>query len=172
MSERPTVAIRSGSVVLTLLEREIQVLQWVLSDLGRMLTDGSNLDSVTQRLFPRAYLDPTEEQSETAWQEVVHDDLVESRLEAMTEVVRSLDGAVPVRDVPGAREIVLGEAAAECWLRVLNDARLAVGTALGVTPEWDFEMLEPTEPNYEMHALYAWMTELLGALLAVSYGGR
>ena len=40
----------------------------------------------------------------------------------------------------------------------------------GVTAEWDFETLEPTEPSYEMHALYAWMTELLGALLAASDG--
>jgi len=170
MSQRPTVARRSGSVVLTLLDREIQVLQWVLSDLGRMLTDGSSVDEVTQRLFPRAYLDPTEEQSEAEWLQVVHNDLVESRLAAMTDVIRSLDGAAAVPEFPGAREIVLGDDAAESWLRVLNDARLAVGTALGVTAEWDFETLDPAEPIYEMHALYAWMTELLGALLAVSDG--
>jgi len=48
---------------------------------------------------------------------------------------------------------------------VLNDARLAVGTALDVTPEWDFAALEPTDPNYELHAVYAWMTELLSALV-------
>ena len=170
MSERPTVTRRSGSVVLTLLDREIQVLQWVLSDLGRMLTDGSRIDSVTERLFPRAYLDPTEEQSEAEWQEVVHDDLVESRLAAMTDVIRSLDGAVVLPDVPGAREVVLADEPVENWIRVLNDARLAVGTALGVTPEWDFDALAPSEPAYEMHALYAWMTELLGALLAAAHG--
>ena len=47
-----------------------------------MLADGSSVDAVTQRLFPRAYLDPTEEEAESQWQELVHDDLVEARLDA------------------------------------------------------------------------------------------
>jgi hypothetical protein len=162
-----TVDRRDGAIVLTLLEREVQVLQWVFSDLGRMLTDGSSIDAVTQRLFPRAYLDPTEEAAETEWQSLVHDELVESRLSAMTDVVRSLDSAVAVR---GAREIVLDSDRAEHWTCVLNDARLAVGTALDITADWEFDKLDPEDPSYELHALYAWMTELLGALLAVSSG--
>jgi Domain of unknown function (DUF2017) len=170
VSDRPTVARRDGSIVLTLHEREMQVLQWIFSDLGRMLTDGSSLDVVTQRLFPRAYLDPTEEAAETQWQEIVHDDLVELRLTAMTDVVRSLDAAAPVGGLPGVREMVLAEELAAHWIGVLNDARLAVGTALNVNAEWDFDALDPDEPSYEMHALYAWMTELLGALLAASVG--
>ena len=170
MSERPTVDRRDGSIVLTLHEREIQVLQWVFSDLGRMLTDGSSVDAVTQRLFPRAYLDPTEEAAEAQWQDLVHDELVESRLTAMTEVVRSLDAAAPVPGSPGVREIVLGEEQAAQWIGVLNDARLAVGTALEVTADWDFDALDPDDPSYELHALYAWMTQLLGALLAAAAG--
>jgi Domain of unknown function (DUF2017) len=164
----PTVDRRDGSVVLTLHDREIQVLQWVFSDLGRMLSDGSSLDVVTERLFPRAYLDPTEEQAENQWQATVHDDLVELRLTAMTEVVRSLDSATPVRGMRGVREVVLGEELAAQWIGVLNDARLAVGTALGVTAEWDFDALDPEDASYELHALYAWMTELLGALLGAT----
>ena len=179
MSERRTVDYHDGSVVLTLHEREIQVLQWVFSDLGRMLTDhdrspgdgGSSVDAVTQRLYPRAYLDPTEEAAENQWQELVHDDLVEARLSAMTEVVRSLDAAVPVPGYEGAREILLDEERAGMWIRVLNDARLAIGTALEVTPEWDLDAIDPADPNFELHALYAWMTQLLGALLAVQGGG-
>jgi len=168
--ERPTVERRDGSIVLTLHEREVQVLQWVFADLGRMLTDGSSIDAVTRRLFPRAYLDPTEEESETQWQELVHDDLVDARLTAMTDVVRTLDTAAPVPDLPGVRELLLGEEQTEHWIGVLNDARLAVGTALDVTAEWDFDALDPDDPNYELHALYAWMTQLLGALLAVAPG--
>jgi len=170
VSERRTVDRRAGFVVLTLHEREVQVLQWVLSDLGRMLTDGSSTDAVTQRLYPRAYLDPTEEEAERQWQDLVHDDLVESRLAAMTEVVRGLDAATPVPDYAGAREVLLDHDQAEQWIRVLNDARLAVGTALEVTPEWDLDHIDPSDPNFELHALYAWMTQLLGALLAVQGG--
>ena len=54
------------------------MLQWVFTDLGRMLTDGSSADAVTQRLYPRAYLDPTEEDGGGAsGRTLVHDDLVE-----------------------------------------------------------------------------------------------
>jgi hypothetical protein len=168
VSERPTVARRDGSIVLTLHEREVQVLHWVFTDLGRMLTDGSSVDAVTKRLYPRAYLDPTEEAAESDWQELAHDEIVESRLAAMTEVVRGLDAAAPIPEITDAREIVLGEEQAAHWIGVLNDARLAVGTALEVTADWDFDEIDPDVPNYELHTLYAWMTQLLGALLAAA----
>jgi hypothetical protein len=166
MSERPTIARRDGFVVLTLHKREVQVLHWVFTDLGRMVTDGSSVDAVTRRLYPRAYLDPTEEAAETEWQDLAHDEIVDARLTAMTEVMRGLDAAVAIPDEPGAREIVLDEAQTAHWVGVLNDARLAVGTALEITPEWDFDEIDPEVPNYELHTLYAWMTQLLGGLLA------
>jgi hypothetical protein len=166
MTRRPTVSRRDGAIVLTLHPREVQVLQWVFADLGRMLAGGSSVDGVSQRLFPRAYLDPTEEQAEAQWQELVHGELVESRVSALTDVVRSLDTAVELPGRDEGREIVLGSEQSERWMTVLNDARLAVGTALGVTPEWDFDDLDPEDPNYELHAFYAWMSELLSALLS------
>jgi len=152
-------------VVLTLLPAEVQVLHWVFGDLGRMLAGESGNDAVNQRLFPRAYLDPTAEESEAQWQDMVHDELVEARLAALADVVQSLDGAVDLPGRDAAREIALDPEQTERWMTVLNDARLAVGTALDVTPEWDFAALEPTDPNYELHAVYAWMTELLSALV-------
>ena len=166
MSARPTVDRRDGLVVLTLHEREVQVLHWVFTDLGRMLTDGSSVDAVTQRLYPRAYLDPTEESAEAQWQDQAHDEIVEARLTALTEVVRWLDTAAPIPEEADTREIVLGEEQTAQWIGVVNDARLAVGTALEVTPEWDFDLVDPDVPNYELHTLYAWMTQLLGELLA------
>ncbi len=167
---RRIVDRRGGSIVITLHPNEVQVLQWVFSDLGRMLSDGARDDAVTQRLFPRAYLDPTEEVSEAQWQEMVHDDLVDTRMTATTDVVRSLDNATPISGRVEARELVLDDDQAAHWLTVLNDARLAVGTAIEVTPEWDFNEIDPADPSYELHALYAWMTELLSALVIVIAG--
>ena len=159
------VARRGSTLLLRLHGREVQVLQWVFADLGRMLAGESTVDSVTKRLFPRAFLDPTAEEAEAQWQEMVHDELAEIRITALTDVLQSLDDAKerPGRD--GAREIVLEPERAERWLTVLNDARLAVGTALDVTPEWDFAELDPDDPTYELHAVYAWMTELQSALV-------
>ena len=170
MSRRRLVARRGGAIVLTLVPAEVQILQWVFGDLGSMLAGESDVDAVTKRLFPRAYLDPTEEQSEAQWQDMVHDDLVETRLAAMSDVVQSLDDAVAVSGRDEVREIVLSGELPEHWMTVLNDARLAIGTVLDVTPEWDFTALDPTDPNYELHAVYAWMTELLSALLGAVAG--
>jgi hypothetical protein len=162
---RATVTRRGGAVVLTFLPAEAQVLQWMFSDLGRMLAGESGADAVTKRLFPRAYLDPTAEAAEAQFQDMVHDELVETRLAALAEVVQSLDRAVELPGGDDAREIVLDAEQADHWMTVLNDARLAVGTALEVTPEWDFTDLDRSDPDYELHAVYAWMTELLSALL-------
>jgi hypothetical protein len=151
--------------VLVLLPPEVQVLQWVFGDLGRMLSGESVVDAVTKRLFPRAYLDPTAEEAEAQWQEMVHDELVETRLAALNDVVRSLDDAVLLRGRDEARELVLDAERTARWLTVLNDARLAVGTAIDVTPEWDFAAHDPGDPDYELHAVYAWMTELLAELV-------
>jgi hypothetical protein len=170
VSRRRTVARRGGAVVLTFLPAEVQVLQWIFGDLEQTLSGASGVDAVTQRLFPRAYLDPTAEESEGQWQEMVHDDLVETRLAALRDVAQTLDDAVVVPGRDEAREIVLAGDQPEHWMTVLNDARLAVGTALEVTPEWDFNALEPTDPNYQLHVVYAWMTELLSAILGVIAG--
>jgi len=170
VSRRATVSRRGGAVVLTLLPAEVQVLHWVFGDLGRMLAGESGNDAVNQRLFPRAYLDPTAEESEAQWQDMVHDELVEARLAALADVVQSLDGAVDLPGRDAAREIALDPEQTERWMTVLNDARLAVGTALDVTPEWDFDELDRDEPNFELHAVYAWMTELLSALLGAVAG--
>ncbi|MBV8950924.1 MAG: DUF2017 family protein, partial [Actinobacteria bacterium] len=40
-------------------------------------------DAVRRRLFPIAYLDPTEEDAEQEWQRIVHPELVRSKLEAL-----------------------------------------------------------------------------------------
>jgi len=125
VSRRATVSRRGGAVVLTLLPAEVQVLHWVFGDLGRMLAGESGNDAVNQRLFPRAYLDPTAEESEAQWQDMVHDELVEARLAALAGVVQSLDEAVDLPGRDAAREIALDPEQTERWMTVLNDARLA-----------------------------------------------
>src|SRR5258708_4969866 len=130
------VVRRGSTLVLRLHEREVQVLRWVFADLERLLDQGGS-DPVTQRLFPRAYLDPTEESAESQWQSLVHGELVESRRSTLGVVVGGLDAAQESTGRSGLREVALDQARAEQWLGVLNDARLAFGTALGVTADTD-----------------------------------
>ncbi len=89
------VARRGSTFLLRLHDREVQVLQWVFADLERLLEEGAGSDPVTQRLFPRAYLDPTEERAESEWQSLAHGDLVASRRSALgitaDDVLEDLD---------------------------------------------------------------------------------
>ncbi len=160
------VARRGSTYLLRLHDREVQVLQWVFTDLERLLEAGAGSDAVTQRLFPRAYLDPTEEKAESQWQSTVHGDLVETRRAALSAVGLGLGAATETAaGSTGLREVVLDEARAEQWLGVLNDARLAFGTALGVTADTEVEETEPDDPRAEGYAVYDWLTHLVAALL-------
>jgi hypothetical protein len=124
-------------------------------------------DPVLQRLFPRAYLDPTEEKAEAEWQELVHGELMEGRHRSVSVVQGMLTGAKPHR---GRLELTLTEEEAETWLSVLNDARLALGTRLDVTEELDFSDLDPDDPETAPYAVYWWLGLLEEHLVEVLAG--
>ncbi len=97
---------------------------------------------VRDRLYPRAYLDPTEETAQGEYDALVHDDLVRSRQEAFALIEAGLASAEPNRK--GLIEITLGPDQEMQWLTALNDARLVIGTALGVTEETDTDYARVT----------------------------
>ena len=107
-----------------------------------------------ERLFPRAYLDPTEEEAEDDWQRLVHPELVDGRRRALLTVDETLAGAEVSR---GRFELTLTETEAEAWLSMLNDARLALGTRLEVTEDLDLADLDPEDPDTAPYALYWWL---------------
>jgi hypothetical protein len=45
------------------------------------------------------------------------------------------------------------------WLKALNDVRLALGTKLGVTEEFeqDWAKLKPDDPQWSAYEVYAWL---------------
>jgi hypothetical protein len=115
--------------------------------------DGAS-DPVMERLFPRAYLDPTEEDAEADWQRLVHDDLVDGRRKSLATVEGTLAGATVRR---GRFELTLNEDQAQDWLAVLNDARLALGTRLKVTEDLDLSGLDTDDPDTAPYAVYWWL---------------
>ena len=155
---------RDSALILRLHEREIQVLQWVFADLGRVLAEGSDADSVTQRLFPRAYLDPTEESAESEWQSGSHADLVETRRSALQAVGLDLDSAEPATGRDAMREVGRpGTSRAVARHPQRRAARARDRPRL--TAETDVDALEPDDPRFEPYVVYDWLTHLLGALL-------
>ncbi|HKY76094.1 MAG TPA: DUF2017 family protein [Acidimicrobiia bacterium] len=126
--------------------------------------DSERSDPVLERLFPRAYLDPTEEAAESEWQRFVHDDLVVGRRQAVRTVESGLADAVVRR---GRFELSLNDEQAQAWLAVINDARLALGTRLEVTEDMDMSRLDPNDPDTAPYAVYWWLGVLEERLIDV-----
>lgn len=150
---------KDGRIVVTLPEPAITVLGHVLDELAGVVGD-PQAGAIKDRLFPRAYLDPTEEDAERQWQALVHDDLVSARVAAIAAVRADLDQGSP---------ITLDEDGETRWLTVLNDARLTLGTALGITDD-DPLVFAPDDPRAAGAEMYAFLTALQGDLVDVLLG--
>ncbi|HSO94957.1 MAG TPA: DUF2017 family protein [Acidimicrobiia bacterium] len=167
MSRRFTLR-RDGRVDLTLEGPEADLLRGLPAEL-RALYESDTPDPAHDRLFPRAYLDPTEEQAEQQWQELVYPELLQGRLANLERITAALDAADTGRK---DRLVVhLNPDDVQAWLGVLNDARLTLGTRIGVTDETDLTELDPDDPATPVLAAYAWLTYLEGELVEALLGG-
>jgi hypothetical protein len=148
---------------------EAAVLTRLCEEMTTLLSadDEAAADPVLERLFPRAYLDLTEEEAESDWQRLVHDDLVSGRRKSLASVEGTLAGATVRR---GRFEMTISEDQAQDWLAVLNDARLALGTRLEVTEDLDLSGLDPDDPDTAPYAVYWWLGVLEERLVDVLSG--
>jgi len=144
-------------------DSEMELLRRLAGEL-RTLYDAED-DPVRGRLFPRAYLDPTQEDSEREWQSLVHPELLRDRLAALDTLLATLERATERRS---DREVVLTDEEPEAWLLTLNDARLALGTRLGVTEDTDIEAQRAgagSDAEAAAYEIYGWLTWLEGDLV-------
>jgi hypothetical protein len=158
-----------GRLVLTFFPAEIEVLRDLAGQLDSLYEGGvpaHGEDPTRDRLFPRAYLDPTEDEAETEWQSAVHGELVRTKSDAVAALVDSLDTAKGKRG--DTVEVTLAPEAVEQWVGALNDVRLALGVVLEVTE--DDAMASPDDPRAPGLELYAWLTWLQGSLIETLTG--
>ena len=161
-SEGLDVVLEAGeAAVLTRLCQELTTLLDSDSDSD---DEAKRADPVLERLFPRAYLDPTEEEAEAEWQRFSHDDLMDGRRRSIETVGQTLAGAVERR---GRMELTLTDEQSQAWLAVINDARLALGTRLEVTEDMDLSRLNTDDPDTAPYAVYWWLGVLEERLIAV-----
>jgi hypothetical protein len=160
---------KSGRLVVALAPEEVDVLRQLAGELTDLFENPQADDAARDRLFPHAYLDPTEEDAEAEWQRLVHPDLVDQRLAALRLLVDTLPASTPSRG--GRVETELDEEQETAWLGVLNDARLALGSRLGVTEEYDVDDVARDDPLYVAWNIYGWLTGLQGELVQVLLGG-
>ena len=159
--------LRGGRLQATLDPAEVDLLSALPDELRTLYESDDPGDPVHDRLFPRAYLDPTQEEAEDEWQQMVHPELLRERLEALDLIVASLRRGAEHRD---KLRVELSEDETQAWLGVLNDTRLALGTRLGVTEETDYSRLDPADPSTASYAMYMWLTELQGDLVETLLG--
>ncbi len=128
----------------------------LLGSLPRQLTTAleqmpadSEAPEALRRLFPPAYLQ--DEVAEAAYGAITRPDLLEYHREALETL---LDTASKNRLTP--EEI-------ERWLSAVNDLRLVLGSALGVTEEMD--AVAPGDPRFGQFALYGYLSYLEGEIV-------
>src|SRR4051794_39445631 len=156
---------RDGTVALRLLPDEAQLLQQVFRELQALLDDSPD-DPVVKRLFPAAYLDPTEEARESEYQVLAHASLMRTRLDTLGELLATLD---PIAGGRKRVELVLDDEHVNRWMGALNDVRLALGVALDITEDVDlddFHLDDPRRVGVEIYGLLSWFFgELVDVLL-------
>jgi len=151
-----------GRLVVTLHVLDAQALVAVAADVRELLQAPPDGNPVAARLFPRAYTDPTEEDAEREWQELVHADLALGKLAALDELRSRFERARPAGELV---HVAFEADQEERLLLALNDMRLALGAALGVTADTDLEHVAPSDPHYLFVWLGAFEQELVEFLL-------
>ncbi len=159
-------------VVAYLFKEEAKVFEDIAMDLRAILeTPALGEDPVRERLFPRAYLDPTEETAEMAWAAFAHPELMESRVQVLMNIVESLNRLELASGELGLQNmhfVVLEPQETESWLKGINDLRLALGTRLNISDETE-QKIDPFDPHSNLHEIYNWLTALQQDLLEQVY---
>ena len=106
-------------------------------------------DPALARLLPDAYRDDPDAAGE--FRRFTEQSLRTAKQQSAQAVLDTLpSGGGPVK---------LSGEQAQCWLRALNDVRLALGVRLGVTEEFEeqWQELDPLDPRSAAFEVYAWL---------------
>jgi hypothetical protein len=168
-----------GKLVVSLYEGHIALLGVLLTEIRALIEAGDrhgasgdpSSNRATARLFPSAYLDPTEDVAEREWQALVHDDLVRGRLAAFDDVRSLLTLGHP--GPSGAIVIELDAEQEEHLLSSLNDIRLVLAEIVAGAkedPEED-EVSEPPGDVIRTADVLEWLTDLVSELVDLKLAG-
>jgi len=158
----PFTARPDGTIDVRLSEVEAQTVRRVAADMGEALahTDEPSM----HRLFPPAYPEDAGRQEEFA--RFTRDELLAGKRAAIEAVIGSIDEGGAKR---GKFATILDDETAGCWLRVLNDARLVLGTRLDISEEEEHRPLPADHlraPAMNLYLYLSGLTELLVEALA------
>jgi len=142
---------RNGTFELRLPEQERDLLRSLGPQMRAVLARRGEADSAVDRLFPVAY--PTDEDRQTEYRLLVHDELLESHLGALTVL----------EETAGADRVTQDQLSS--WMRAVNEIRLVLGTTLGVTEEGDERPVDARDPQFDAFVVYDYLTYLQGEII-------
>ena len=136
---------------------EQDMLRHVLPQLREMLM--ADVDPTLRRLTPPAR--PDDEEAEHEYREMVDDDLLRTRLEAIELVEGGIEGAS------------LDEDEVEAWMQSLNSLRLVLGERLDVDTIGNdaLTQLADDDEHAPVLALYEWVGWLLEQMVEAAMHG-
>jgi hypothetical protein len=140
---------RSGRYDIRLSAEERDLLRGLGDRMREVLADDS--DPVRARLFPVAY--PDDEDRQTEYRLLAHGELLDSHLAALATLEETVDAER------------LDEEAVYAWVRALNEVRLVLGVRLGITEDGDERELHAGGPEAGGLAVYDYLTWLQGELI-------
>jgi hypothetical protein len=144
----PPVVGLDGGWRINLDTDERELLIRLLGELATLLSGPDDHELLT-RLFPLAYTD--DEEKEREYQRLMRDELVASRLAAITAVTAALD--------PSHAEL-LTEEEAIAFLQALNAVRLVLGTMLGITDDDTADEADIADtPEHHLYDFLGWLLE-------------
>lgn len=163
----PAFVAHGDAVRMQLRDEEVDLLRRLRDELEAVLHAGEHDDAVTRRLFPPAVTGDDEADDEL--RRLMHDDLLQSRLGALQEVLGYLDRA----DRHRRRHVVdLVDEEPALVLGVFNDMRLALGARVGHDLLEGRDELVADDPRLPtlavMDHLAMWQEQLLAVLDPVS----
>jgi uncharacterized protein DUF2017 len=121
-----------------LAEAESSLLAGLLDDFTTLLDQPDRHDPVIQRLYPDGYTD--DEAASAEYRELVERDLRSERSGRLRQCRTELPD--------GGGRFSIDDEAADRWLRVLNDLRLALGTRLEITEDAELNGADPAVNIY------------------------
>ncbi len=142
----PRFILDGDLVVVALVDEEREMLRQVLPQLRDLLITGN--DATLRRLKPTARPDNADD--EAAYRELVDDDLLRGRLEAIETVENGIDGDE------------LDDAGVGSWMHSLNSLRLVLGERLTLEGH---DLTSHDDPETAVSALYEWVGWLLEQLV-------
>ena len=157
---------RDGSITVELRPDEAALLLQIIGELRGAFEQPAD-SPILQRMFPRAYLDPTEDAAEAEYSALANAALLRSRLDRTQALLEVLE---PVARGERSRALELSEDDIPNWMGTLNDVRLAMGVAFNVDEDTEPEALDDEDPRkfaLEVYSLISWFFGELVDVVAV-----